>query len=892
MGNTQAFQNMHHGAPALTPFLGRSQDMTEIGTLLADPSCRLLTLTGPGGIGKTRLAMEIVSHHQTFFPDGIFWVSLTRLSHIDDLLPAIAEATPFCLQQESRSTHEQFFAYLREKHAQQVLLVLDNVEHLLEGVDLIADILAATTSWKILATSREVLNLQEEWVRPIAGLTYPTAHRDVKRASEYSAVQVFVERARRRRDDFDLIEDEQGVIDICRLVEGMPLALELAAGWLGTLRPTDIAWEIQRNLDLLATRAHNLPERHRNMRSVFDSSWQLLSETDREVFQKLSVFRDGWTREAAESVAGAELSTIARLIDQSLVRRNTVGHYEVHELLRQYGAEHLEAAGQTEMVQQGYLAYYLKLLAQRERDIKAHHQDAALDIIAADFENVRHAWHLAVRQKQVVALGGALESLHLVAHAGRAHDIVPLFQEAVEQFPPFPDFEQLAILHRLQARLIRLIVLDNLRIERHLRAEIDDCLAAARARQDQAEVGFCLMVSGLVARWEADETPPDEDIRAGRLFQESAAVYEALGDPFYQAEVLSLQAATTAREEVQVSQALLTQSLELRREIEDRHGIAWIILSLTDVMLAQLDYFACERYAREGLALMREMDNVKGMLHALFDLAELMLFKGELEEARALAEEMRDLADKTNDLNSKMFSEGVLALLLCVRDEAYLEGATLARKQQMLAQEPFYGDRHELSAHWGQAIADCGLGQYAAARRSYPECLGRRGDPGPATICLALEAAALTHEEMWEAATELLGLAFRQSGWVSGWLHRWPLIARLCNALRGELDGVAYRASWERGAGQDLETTIRSILGQVDEAPRKKTNHALIEPLSERELEVLGLIAQGLSNREIAQRLVLSVGTVKVHTRNIYGKLGVGSRTQALAQAARFKLLS
>ncbi|GCE09317.1 ATP-binding protein [Dictyobacter aurantiacus] len=293
MGKTRAFQNMHNAAPALTPFLGRSQDMEEIGALLADPSCRLLTLTGPGGIGKTRLAMEIASHHQAFFPDGIFWVSLTQLSRSDDLLPAIAKATPFCFQQESRSPREQFFAYLQEKHAQQVLLVLDNVEHLLEGVDLIADMLAATTSWKILATSREVLNLQEEWGRPITGLTYPAAHAEERAAEEYSAVQLFVERARRLRRDFVLSEDEQGVRDICRLVEGMPLALELAAGWLRTLRPTDIAQEIQRNLDLLATRAHNLPERHRSMRSVFASSWQLLSETDREVFQKLSVFRGG-----------------------------------------------------------------------------------------------------------------------------------------------------------------------------------------------------------------------------------------------------------------------------------------------------------------------------------------------------------------------------------------------------------------------------------------------------------------------------------------------------------------------------------------------------------------------------------------------------------------------
>lgn len=907
---------MHNLALTPTTFVGRSQEIEEIGALLDDPSCRLLTLVGQGGIGKTRLALEVAERKNDSFPDGNYFVPLAPLCSADDILVAIADATPFQFQQDNRDPLQQFLAYLGDKQRKRILIVMDNFEHLLDGVDIISEILAATSSLKILVTSREALNLQEEWTRQIAGLAFPE-HINGTPLENYSAVRLFLDRARRIRGDFDLNEDLYNVVEICRLVEGLPLAIELAAGWLKTLQPADIVHEIQSNMDILETRSRNLPERHRSMRSVFNHSWELLTKNERDVFCKLSFFRGGFTREAAEMVAGANLHTLASLVDKSLIRLSPSSRYDLHELLRQFGMEQLDTAEQTASIKKAYAEYYLGMLRRLESGIKAHHQITSLDTIVAEFENVRNAWQIAVQQGYFAALGDGVESLHFLADMrGHYHEVVGLMRHAVESFPQPLDPALEAVYFRIWARLIRLILLGNVLIQYDLRNRIDTCLASARSRQDQPETAYCLMVAGIVAIWEAGNKWPYPDPRAIACFEESRDLFVALGDLFYAADSIAwLAPCSVPTREYDPSIEILQRSLAMRSEIEDRNGVAWIMMNLSMAMAGQLNYAESERYTRQALALMREIRSLKGILQAMFKLAQLTMLKGELDEALELVEEIRELSDETNNLDGKMMAAGLMSFLSCVRDENYERGLELAHQSFTLSLEPFFGGHDDIVARFGLVLSACGVGDFQTVRDNYsiPDWKWR-DDPDIATACVAVEAAALAHEGEYEQAAEFLGLALAQTHWSNGWLHRWPLMTRLRSTLVQQLGEAVYQAALERGSQHDLEQTIRTLLGEALDEPVQTPrillmngahttnghssgndgsngNHTLLDPLSERELEVLNLIADGLSNRDIAERLYLSVGTVKVHTRNIYGKLNVNSRTQALARASEIHLL-
>ncbi len=401
-----AVHNLPHTA---APFVNRVSEIAEITHRLNSVECRLLTLVGPGGIGKTRLAIRVAADCAEQFDDGVYFLPLQPLDSPEFIISTIADVVSFPFS-PGVAPQQQLLQYLREK---ALLLVLDNFEHLLDGAELLSEILEAAPDIKLLVTSREVLNLQEEWLYPVRGLHYPETD-DAEQVGAYSAVQLFVERARQVRGDLSLANEQAGVIRICQLVEGMPLAIELAAAWTKTVQTEEIAIEIQRNLDFLSTSLRNVPPRHQSMLAVFEQTWQRLTDEEQRVFRILSVFSGGFRREAAEAVAGVSMRVLSDLVDKSLLTREPDGRYQVHELLRQYAEGRLETMpDETIRIRDLHSAYYTHFLHEREQDLTGGRQrDASLEI-EADLDNIRAAWAWAVEHSRVEAIEQAQYALFM-----------------------------------------------------------------------------------------------------------------------------------------------------------------------------------------------------------------------------------------------------------------------------------------------------------------------------------------------------------------------------------------------------------------------------------------------------------------------------------------------
>lgn len=400
----------------LTPFVGREREVAEITAWLQQAQTRLLTLLGAGGMGKTRLAYATAEALSSSFLDGVCVVSLAPLAAPDAIVPAIAAALDLRL---GGSEPQQ--GLLRALRSKSLLLILDNFEHLLDGVRIVVELLQAAPRLKILATSREQLNVRGEQVYVVHGMDYSLGA-TLPQARAAPAVSLFLQSARRVRPDFQLDETRlAAVLRICQLVHGMPLGLELAAAWVEILPPQAIAAEIEQSADFLAHEWRDGPDRHRSMRGVFDSSWRLLTDAERHVFRRLAVFRGGFTYEAAQAVAEASPHLLARLLHKSLVARseaqNGGARYEIHELLRQFAAEQLAAdPDERAVVEARHSAFYLAFVAARE-DRLVHHEPLEATVeLRVEIDNLRQAWAWAVRALRLDTLGASAFALWQFYH--------------------------------------------------------------------------------------------------------------------------------------------------------------------------------------------------------------------------------------------------------------------------------------------------------------------------------------------------------------------------------------------------------------------------------------------------------------------------------------------
>ncbi|MCB8985823.1 MAG: AAA family ATPase [Ardenticatenaceae bacterium] len=670
-------------------FMGRELDLAHLAPLLTKPHTRLITVTGPGGIGKTQLAISL-GHHlleqqkgkEAAFQAGVYFAPLTALQAAEEIPAKIAQSVNLPLERGSwRSPREQVLDFLRHKH---MLLILDNFEHLLEGSALVKEMLAAAPGLKLLVTSREALRLYEEQIYPLKGLPYPrkAAISSLDSAETYLAVQLFIRCARRVLPRFLLTAQNADDIDhLCRLVCGNPLAIELAASFVDSVPLPQIVVEIEQNIDFLKTDLRNVQERHRSMRAVFETSWRRLSDDERAVLPLLSVFRGGFTQEAAAQIAQANRPMLTRLVRRSLVLYDGEnGRYSLHELLRQYAASQLAPSAEAK-IKARHARYYCHQLQQQEHELKGGRQLEALALLEADRENEQMAWRWAAVHQDVALLNNTLESL-AIWHEMRNFDEygADACQTALESitadFPEWSlaDRQTQFLLARLQAWQGYFLMQKNIplaiaqvqsshallkglsqsgmethsetafgylilcRLVDHYSTGLDiaqKSLAHYKAADDQRGMSRALLEMGALANRLGKYR------QAEKWFKKSLAICRQQGDKLGEARVLSWVGGNAANlGELAVGERMMDESIALLQEL----GIYGPVFmgDQANLFFMQGRFAESENIRHKTMAHHHHLGKINHEQVAKNMMAITKLMRGDYEQACLLAQECKD----------------------------------------------------------------------------------------------------------------------------------------------------------------------------------------------------------------------------------------------------------
>lgn len=617
-----------------TPFIGRTRELEEIRLMLQRSDCRLLTLFGMGGIGKTRIAEQLVSTMIADYPDGVYFVPLAPLTLPEQIAPAIADALR-CLPS---AEEEALTALLQFLSSKKLLLILDNAEHLLQGVGLFKQCLQAAPTIQCVVTSRERLNLIGEWVYEIRGLSYPESSafsegfQDIER--QYDAVRLLIQSAKRHHPDFALSEANlPQLLRLCRLADGMPLALELAASWCHILSCDQIVAEIEQSLDVLTSRLHDRSDRHQSVRAVFDSLWARLSTQGQRQLCQLSIFQGSFDAAEAEAITETSLPQLAAFVDRALVQSYANGRFALHPLLQRFLEEkrHEDLDAEERLIER-FCAWHERFVIAQADSLKTERQQIALSALIAASPNIRHAWELAAAQQNLPRLQAMLPRLALFYEmANRLQEGRDVFQHALttcrQQQPEHLLFAQL-IVHLAACSRYNVYNAETL-------PDYQQALRRLRT-SGAATSAYTYFWIGCLKTWYRQQ---NEDTAEWVELLDALAVQS--GDRWDMALAAFLRGEWLyqTRQSLELAHACFQQALTLRQQLGDLWGQTTALNSLGHVALNHGRYREAQHFHEDALRMSQELHDEHGIAWAKAQLGEIAALLGDYQRAWTLQRE-------------------------------------------------------------------------------------------------------------------------------------------------------------------------------------------------------------------------------------------------------------